>query len=90
MARIYSTYEAKAKLSEILRAVRDGHRVGISYHGQLIAEVTPLPAAPEAFEKRLRRLEAEGVVTPPRRPGASLPRFGRRPGALKRFIKTRD
>ncbi len=90
MARVYSTYEAKAKLSEILRAVRQGHRVGISYHGQLVAEVTPLPPAPEAFEKRLRRLEAEGVVMPPRQPRTSLPRFRRKPGALKRFIETRD
>lgn len=90
MARIYSTYEAKARLSEILRAVREGHRVGISYHGQLVAEVTPLPTAPEAFENRLRRLEAEGIVTPPRQPRASLPRLARKPGALKRFMKTRD
>ena len=39
MARVYSTYEAKAKLSEILRKVRAGQKVGISYRGELVAEV---------------------------------------------------
>ena len=90
MARIYSTYEAKARLSEILRAVRQGHRVGISYHGQLIAEVTPVAPAKENLKRRLRRLEAEGVVTAPRQPGAPLLRLGRKPGALKRFLESRD
>lgn len=90
MARIYSTYEAKARLSEILRAVRRGQRVGISYHGQLIAEVTPVAPATEDLKKRLRRLEAEGIVTPPRRPGSALVRLGRRAGALKRFLESRD
>ncbi len=90
MARIYSTYEAKARLSEILRAVRDGHRVGISYHGQLVAEVTPVAPARESFKERLRRLKAEGVLTPPRRPGAPLLRLRRKPGALKRFLESRD
>ena len=90
MARIYSTYEAKAKLSEILRAVREGQRIGISYHGQLIAEVTPVPPAKESLKKRLRRLEAEGVVTRPRQPGAPLLRLSRKPGALKRFLESRD
>ena len=35
MARVYSTYEAKAKLSEILRKVRAGQSIGISYRGDL-------------------------------------------------------
>ncbi len=90
MPRIYSTYEAKAKLSEILRAVRSGQRVGISYHGQVVAEVTPAERGPESIEKRLDRFRAAGILVPARQPGKPLPRLGRKPGALKRFLKSRD
>ena len=49
VARVYSTYEAKAKLSEILRKVRAGQRVGISYRGELVAEVAPVVPARETL-----------------------------------------
>ena len=52
MADVYSTYEAKAHFSEILRKVRSGRPVRISYRGEEIAEVRPLsrePARPETF-----------------------------------------
>jgi prevent-host-death family protein len=39
----YSTYEAKARLSEILRGVRRGQRAVIAHRGTPIAEVRPLP-----------------------------------------------
>ncbi|MYA59219.1 MAG: type II toxin-antitoxin system prevent-host-death family antitoxin, partial [Chloroflexi bacterium] len=33
MATTYSTYEAKAKFSEVIRRVREGETVVVSYHG---------------------------------------------------------
>jgi prevent-host-death family protein len=90
MARVYSTYEAKARLSEILRKVRAGQRVGISHRGQLVAEVGPVAAVPEALGKRLQRLAADGSVSPAREPRRRFPRIARRPGALKRFLELRD
>lgn len=90
MARVYSTYEAKAKLSEILRKVRAGQRVGISYRGELVAEVAPVAPVRETFANRVKRLEAQGVIVPAKNPGKPFPRIARRPGALKRFLATRD
>jgi len=37
----YSTYEAKAKFSEVIRKVRAGQTVRIAYRGEEIAEVRP-------------------------------------------------
>jgi len=34
MAIVYSTYQAKARFSELLRLVREGHTVTVSYRGQ--------------------------------------------------------
>jgi prevent-host-death family protein len=90
MPRTYSTYDAKAKLSEILRKVRGGQRVGISYHGELVAEVTPVERARGGLKERLRRLEKEGVIAPARAGKQAIPRLARRPGALKRFLESRD
>jgi prevent-host-death family protein len=90
MAQVYSTYEAKAKFSEIIRKVRAGKRVVISFRGEQVAEVRPLEAAEETIAARLRRLEEDGVVvgTP-----ASIGRLGpvaRRRGALARFLGSRE
>lgn len=43
MAKIYSTQEAKARFGEVLRRVRSGERVVISFRGEPIAEVSPYP-----------------------------------------------
>ena len=88
MGKVYSTYEAKAKFSEILRRVRAGATVRISYHGEEIAEVRPIPS-PRDLEGSLRRMEKEGVVS---RATAStvLKPLARKPGALARFLESRD
>ncbi len=60
----YSTYEAKARFSEILRQVREGKTVYISYHGETVAEVRPLEE-PADLRERLERLEEQGVLQRP-------------------------
>ncbi len=90
MPRTYSTYDAKARLSEILRKVRAGQRVGISYHGKLVAEVTPVEPGREDLKDRLARLAKNGNVVPARAPNTAIPRIARKPGALKRFLESRD
>jgi len=90
MSRVYSTYEGKAKFSEILRRVREGERVLISYRGRPVAQVTPLDEPRPGLEERLRRLEAEGAIGQEPKPDASLAPIARRRGALKRFLETRD
>ena len=61
MSKVYSTYEAKAKFSEILRRVRAGGTVRISCHGEAVAEVRPV-SPPRSLGVSLRRMEEEGVV----------------------------
>jgi prevent-host-death family protein len=90
MSHVYSTYEAKAKFSEILRKVRSGQRVRISYRGETVAEVAPVEAPKATFEERLKQLEAEGVIGSPGKPSGGFPRLKRRPGALARFLRSRD
>ena len=39
MAVTYSTYEAKARFSEVLRQVREGETVTVTYRGEPVAEI---------------------------------------------------
>lgn len=89
--RIYSLYEAKAKLSEIVRRVRErGEAVTISYHGEPVAEIRPVPRTDDDLARRIAELERSGVLVAPREPGARFPRrLARRPGALARFLEER-
>ena len=89
MTETYSTYEAKAKFSEIMRKVREGKHVYISYRGKEVAEIRPLEEE-DSLESRLRRLEEQGVVGPPASPKGKLEPIADRPGALKRFLESRD
>ena len=90
MAETYSTYEAKAKLSEILRKVRDGATVRISHRGETIAEVRPVAVAPAGIADRVDELARRGILT--RAPAAreAMRPIAKRPGALARFLEDRD
>jgi prevent-host-death family protein len=84
----YSTYDAKARFSELLRKVRGGRSVTITYRGEPVAEVRPIEPA-GSTEARIERLSERGLVTP-RPDGRALAPVARRPGALKRFLEERD
>ncbi len=86
----YSVYEAKARLSEILRKVRHKHRVIITHAGVAVAEIVPFEEGPEDFEQRLDRLEQEGEIHPPGGTLDELACVARRPGALARFLAERE
>lgn len=90
MAHTYSTYEAKAKFSEVMRKVRAGQRVVIAYRGEEIAEIRPLERAPTSLAKTLGKLEDQGILS--RHPGriGPLRAVARKPGALKRFLESRE
>lgn len=88
----YSTYEAKARFSEILRQVRAGESVLITYRGTEVAEIRPI-AARESLEERLERLERSRVLASGVRKatqGRTLEPVAERPGALGRFLKSRE
>ena len=90
MKDTYSLYEAKARLSALVRQVRDGRRVVITVHGEPAVELRPLSPASPGIKQRIANLTERGIIT--RAVSARKPvRIGpRRRGALKRFIASRD
>jgi prevent-host-death family protein len=90
VAETYSTYEAKAKLSEILRKVESGRTIHISRRGQTIAEIRPVHRGPAGLEQRIVELSEQGVLTPASGERDSLRPLVRRPGALGRFLSDRN
>ncbi|MBK9408917.1 MAG: type II toxin-antitoxin system Phd/YefM family antitoxin [Gemmatimonadetes bacterium] len=91
----YSLYDAKAKLSALVRQVREGRTIVITVHGEPAAELRPIEKLPrrQTLEERLAEMAARGEVTPAvRRPrtAITLRTIVRRPGALKRFLTERE
>ena len=91
MSDTYSTYEAKARFSEIIRKVRSGKHVRITYRGREVAEVVRIRGDEGTLEGRMRRLEEDERLDPqtPPAPVALTPLLRKR-GALKRFLESRD
>lgn len=90
MVDTYSLYDAKARLSEIVRRVREGATITITYHGKPVAEVRPVEPKAHTLEEHLRYLEETGQLVRAN-PKALLKKpIARRPGALKRFLKDRN
>jgi prevent-host-death family protein len=93
--KTYSVYEAKSKLSQAVREARAGYRVVVTVHGKEAVELTPIPEREpkETLDERIARLSREGAISPakvsPRTPGL-FPVIARKPGALKRFLASRD
>ncbi len=90
MADTYSTYEAKARFSEIMRKVRDRKHVIVTYRGREVAEIKPIEKKEETMEERIQKLREQGVLSGRADRNAPLEPIVRRPGALKRFLEERD
>ncbi len=90
MATTFSTYEAKARFSEVIRKVRAGQPVVITYRGAEIAEIRPIQPRGGSLERSLGRLEDEGLLSPRRRPSGPMRPVARKPGALARFLESRE
>lgn len=90
MRRTYSLYEAKARLSAIIRQVREGQRVIVTLHGEPVAEIRPLAEREDSLEARLDGLADRGIVVRPDAQRPDLKTVSRRPGALARFLTERD
>ena len=86
----FSTYEAKARFSEVLRLVHSGTPVTVTRRGEPIAEIRPIEKTPLTLVERLDELERRGVLVRRRAPPRPLPATARRAGALKRFLAERN
>ena len=86
----YSISEVKARFSGIIRQVREGKTVTVSYRGKPVAEMRPIAEPAQTLEARLDEMERRGELvrsTIPRKPI----RFGKpQPGALERFLADRN
>ena len=90
MGLLYSTYEAKARFSEIMRQVREGKTVTVSYRGEPVAEIRSIQRDRETLEQRLDDLSRRGIIVPSGQPKAAIGVLERRPGALRRFLDDRN
>ncbi len=90
MSLVYSTYEAKARFSEVIRHVREGKTITVSYRGEPVAEIRAIRPQPQTLEARLDELERQGIIAPAGPAKAPFSTLGRRPGALNRFLDERD
>ena len=87
----YSLYETKAKLSAIIRRVREGHPVVVTLYGEAVAEIRPVASPAVGIERRLDLLAERGIlVRPERGERPAIRPIARRPGALKRFLADRN
>ena len=91
MPKTYSTYEAKARLSELLARVRKGDVVTITHRGEPVAEVSPITRSENSIEKRLDELRRKGIVSfPAGEVKGVMKTLAKRPGALRRFLDSRE
>jgi len=90
MAVTYSTCEAKAKFSEVMRKVRAGQRVVIAYRGEEVAEIRPLAGTRTTLQRALAWLEDHGLLSRHRERVRRLRAVARKPGALERFLGSRE
>jgi prevent-host-death family protein len=90
MRNTYSLYEAKAKLSAIVRKVREGQPVIVTLNGEPVVEIRAIETKSQGIEARLKDLEERGILVPAKNPRAKLKPGPRVPGALKRFLEDRD
>jgi prevent-host-death family protein len=90
MRDTYSLYEAKAKLSAIIRQVREGRHVLVTVHGEPVAEIRPVAREANDLAARLEQLTERGVLVRGERDERALRVVARKPGALERFLAERD
>ena len=90
MALNYSIYEAKARFSEVIRQVREGKTVTVSYRGEPVAEIRSIRQRQKpTLDERLKELERSGSLVHSPIPRRRLGPVERRPGALSRFLAER-
>jgi prevent-host-death family protein len=95
MADEYSLYEAKARLSALVRQVREGRTVIITVHGEPAAELRPVSSSGErqSADERIADLDARGLIMGSKRTAGTALLFPIGPpktGALQRFLKERE
>ena len=90
MGKQYSIYDAKAKLSELIRFVKKSGRVTITERGKPVAQVIPFSEGEVTLEEKLKELIQSGHIVPAKLKPADIEPIAKRPGSLRRFLESRD
>lgn len=85
----FSTYEAKARFSEVLRLVREGRTITVTYQGEPVAEIRPLHRS-GGTAARMEWLRSRGALVGAEAPRPEWGAVEPRPGALARFLEDRN
>jgi prevent-host-death family protein len=85
----YSTYEAKARFSELLKQVREGRTITVTWHGEPIAEIRPIEQR-SGTAARIEWLKSQGAIGPSGDRSVPLKPIAHIPGALAEFLAERD
>lgn len=85
---VHSIQDLETRLEEILESVRQGERVVVCEAGRQVAEIRPVAEVP--IDDGLRELLERGVVGPLVKPEGTLEPIAERPGALARFLESRQ
>ena len=83
----FSTYDAKSRFSEVLRRVREGRTVTVTYQGAPVAEIRPLDRS-GGTSARMEWLRGRGVVIAPENKARKLAPIARRPGAYDALVSS--
>ena len=86
---VYSTYDAKARFSEVMRLVREGGTVTVTYRGDPVAEIRPIERGAKSVEEHFAELEKRGILVPAEDPHSPLRAGPPTPGGLARFLAER-
>ncbi len=89
MSRSYSIFEAKAKLSELLRQVKAGREITINERGKPIARLVPLGKT-ESIADHIDKLAMAGLAKKRTHFDWRSVYFEKRDGGLERFLKDRE
>lgn len=90
MRNTYSLYEAKAKLSAIVKKVREGQSVIVTLRGEPVVEMRPVGGKDAGLEARMDRLAESGILVRSSHKPPVPNKIVRRPGALRRFLDERE
>ena len=91
MTDLLSVYEAKARFSEVIRQVREGRTITISYRGEPVAEIRPTHESPSPSQREIEDLRSDGEYSVRSKgPRGELVPGKASPGALDRFLSERN
>jgi len=85
---VYSTYEAKTRFSEVMRIVREGRSVIVTYQGEPAAEIRPLHLK-GGTPARIEWLRSRGSVVGGDVDREAFQPLAQREGAFDRFLADR-